>query len=320
MIRNTKNKIIVASLSIVLASSLVFANAEIKTEAENIIESSSYGQKIISENKLQGMQDEAGFPTYRNETILNWYYFNQIANSRGQEVVGKETKMVALKEVPKENPQQNATNVDEFVSVKGYCFIMNDIHIGKQPGTLRVDCETNAGAITMFANLVNVDERASLIVDPKYIEKDGVRFQVTSSVVTNESKTSYNIATWVNDRKLSSVGYSAVSLSADELKTSSNEYLKALEESKKKQDVQFITTTDGAGNSFMQPVQNTSIEKPDPLDYLIKGGINVLTTSIKAAADLFKSDLPFLYEVAGKTKIWIDLKVNKKGEYVKWEK
>lgn len=319
MEKNIKNKLISVGLSFAVCSSLSFANIdqETRSEAENIIQSSSYGKKIISEIKLQGMQDEAGYPTYRNETILNWYYANQIANYRGQEVVGKLAKMVSVKEPPKENSEQNIANPDEFVSVKGYCFIMDSIHIGKQPGALRVECETNAGAITMFANLVNLDEKASLIVDPKYIEKDGVRFQVTSSVVTNEARTSYNVATWVNDRKLSEVGYSAIALSADEVKTASNEYLKALEESKKKQNVEFVTTADGAGNSFMQPVQNTNTEKPDPLDYLIKGGINVVATSVKAAADLFKADLPYLYEVAGKTKIWIDLRVNKKGEYVK---
>ena len=78
-----------------------------------------------------------------------------------------------------------------------------------------------------------------------------------------------------------------------------------------------MTVTDGAGNAYMQPIQTTNTEKPDPLDYLIDAGINVLASTVKTTADIFKADLPYLYQIAGKSKIWIDLKVNKKGEYVK---
>lgn len=168
----------------------------------------------------------------------------------------------------------------------------------------------------MFANLVNVNEKASLIADPKYIEKNGIRFEVTSSIVTNEAKTSYNIATFVNDRKIAQIGWSALSVGADEAKTTTNEYLRALEQSKTSQSTDYVTTGTGTGTSTYA-VQNTNTQEPDPLDYLIKGAINITASVVKSTADIFKADLPYLYQIKGKSKIWIDLKVKKQGEYVK---
>ncbi|EPM8362046.1 hypothetical protein ACTSAC_001838, partial [Campylobacter jejuni] len=74
---------------------------------------------------------------------------------------------------------------------------------------------------------------------------------------------------------------------------------------------------DGQGGMYPQAVQNTNTQTPDPLDYLVKGAINVGASAVKAFADLAKEDLPYLYQIVPKTKIWIDLKVNKQGEYVK---
>ncbi|TLD85003.1 hypothetical protein LS70_000090 [Helicobacter sp. MIT 11-5569] len=96
--------------------------------------------------------------------------------------------------------------------------------------------------------------------------------------------------TFVNDRKLSEVGWSALSLSSDEFKTASSEYLRALEESKRKERTEYLAAIQG---------------------------VNILTDSIKSTAEVFKKDLPYLYQIVPKTKIWIDLQVDKKGEYVK---
>ncbi|WP_086247751.1 hypothetical protein [Campylobacter vicugnae] len=308
-----KNKI---KFALAFMPIIAFANIETK----NIINSASNGREVVIENKLQAIEQKKNNDSiYRNEIILNWIYNLNLDNPRRAEVVAKTSLDSMIKNVSEqENNATEANNSNkELVSVKGFCYIPNEINVGKQPSSLRVECQTNAGAITMFANLVNVNEKASLIVDPRYIEKNNYRYMVDSSIVTNEDKTSYNIATYVNDRKIAEIGWGALSVSSDEVKNSTNAYLKALEDSKKKQDVEYITTTDGAGNSYMSPVQTTNTEKPDPLDYLITAGVNIVSSTIKSTAEIFKKDLPYLYQIVGKTKIWIDLQVNKKGEYVK---
>ena len=295
----------------------IFLYAQNK-EADSIIGSASEGREVINEHKLEGTDLlNKNKSDYYNEVVFNWVNYFANSNPRGKAVEGTQSKMINLIVAEENNATAVQDDKKELVAVKGFCYITEDIQIGKQPGALRPECQTNIGGITMFANLVNVNEKASLVVDPVYIEKGGVRFKVESSIVTNESKTSYNIATYVNDRKIAEIGWGALSVGAGEFKTASNEYLAALEKSKTRQEVQYATTTDGAGNSYMQPISTTNTEKPDPLDYLIKGGINLATAVAKNTADIFIKDLPYLYYVSAQTKIWVDLKVNKQGEYVK---
>ncbi|MCW1536914.1 hypothetical protein OLR75_01375, partial [Campylobacter jejuni] len=59
---------------------------------------------------------------------------------------------------------------------------------------------------------------------------------------------------------------------------------------------------DGQGNVYPQAIQNTNTEKPDPLDYLIKGAVNVTASAVKAFADIAKEDLPYLYQIVPKQK------------------
>ncbi len=289
-------------------------------ESQSIIQSASEGRKVVTEKSLDPINiNKNSNKKYYSETILNWNRFFQAQNPRGTEIIGKTGENILVANIKEENliKDTNITNPEELAVVKGYCFIKDEINVGKQPASLRLDCQTNVGSIVMFGNLINLNEKASLVVDPKYIEKNGVRFEVKNSIVTNEKKTSYNIATFVNDRMLAKVGYGALSLGSDEVKNSTNEYLRALEESKKKQNISYVNISDGQGNVYPQAIQNTNTEKPDPLDYLIKGAVNVTASAVKAFADIAKEDLPYLYQIVPKTKIWIDLKVNKKGEYVK---
>lgn len=313
---NTKGLLIPFMFSTVL---FLEANISNNNVSNNIIEGSAYGAKVVTENKLESVFSKTQENNnYKAEIIYSWQKFLNTSSPYQTEVLGTSKPLVvALKKEEASLEKNTEDKVEEVVVVKGFCYIPQDINVGKQPSSIRTDCKTNVGNIIMFANLVNVNEKASLIADPRYIELKGVRFNVVSSIVTNESKTSYNIATFVNDRKIANIGWSSLSVSADEVKNSTNEYLQALRESQTKEEVQYVSVTDGAGNSYMQPVQIQNTEKPDPLDYLIDAGINIVASTVKTTADIFKADLPYLYQIAGKSKIWIDLKVNKKGELVK---
>lgn len=304
--------------------SFLFANigeSDISGEklTEHIISSASNGREVVKENKLTTIElNNQNKTLYYYETILNWHYALQKENLRGQEVVAVTATNSLIKNVAeqKDKNETNSSTSNETVVVKGFCFIPDEINVGKQPSSLRVNCETNVGGITLFANLKNLNEVASLIVDPVYIEKKGYRFKVTKSIVTNEDKTSYNVATYVNDRKIAEIGWGAVVVSSDEIKTQSNAYLKALEQSKQKQETEYFTTGNGA-NTTTQAVQNTNTQKPDPLDYLITSGINLATAIAKNTADVFRKDLPHLYQIVPNTKIWVDMEVEKNGIYTK---
>ncbi|MBX7491241.1 hypothetical protein [Helicobacter turcicus] len=297
---------------------LAFANNS--NISNNIIQSASEGRNVVSESKLDPIEINKNSSTpFKSETILNWHYALQRENPRSKEVIGTTSENLFVKNLKQEEKtkEDKQDSTQELVAVKGYCFIKDEINVGKQPSSIRLNCQSNVGSITLFANLVNVNAKASLMADPKYIEKDKVRFNVKSAVVLNEEKTSYNLATFVNDRKVAEIGWGALSYSSDELKSATNEYLKALQESKKKQEVQYATTTDGAGNAYMQPIQTTNTQKPEVSDYFYTAGVNILADIAKSTAEVFKKDLPYLYQILPNTKIWIDLQVEKRGVYVR---
>lgn len=301
---------------IVVFICLTFLYAAENKESENIINSASYGDKVIRETPLGEEVNRRKMPIYYNEVLLNWYLHYNTLNERSAKYAGVSKELMPTREILDKDSANGDKPEKELIFVKGFCLIADEIFVGKQAASLSSECETNIGAITIFANLVNVNEKASLIVDPKYIERKGYRFRVESAIVTNEARTSYNVATFVNDRKLAEIGYSTLSVSSDELKTATNEYLRALEESKKKQDIQYVEVGSGA-DRYVYPVQTQNTEKPDPLDYLTKAGVNIAASAAKTTAEIFKRDLPYFYEIAGRTRIWIDLQVDKKGVFVK---
>lgn len=313
-------------LILALCCYFAFADAEIEgndnkyQEADNIIKSASEGRDVVLEKKQEYKQEEnSDNKIFYKETILNWHYSLQKQNKRAGEFVGKTGENLLVKNVTTtdNNNNGNVSNTDKaFVTIKGYCFIRDEINVGKQPSALRTECQTNYGAIALFGNLIPVNENATLALDVLYIEKNGYRFKVTESIVTNEEKTSYNIATYVDDRKLSELGWASVEVATDETKNYTNQYLQALRESKTRQEVVY-TTADSGSNTYVTPTTVTNTQKPDPLDYLITAGINIGASVIKTFADIFKKDLPYLYQIVPKSKIWIDLKIEENGEYVK---
>lgn len=263
--------------------------AEENNEAQNIINSASEGREVILKNENnQHFENNKKEKLYVDEVILNWHYSFQKENKRFNEIVGKYAENTLVKNVKNDENKtgdKNSKN-EKLATVKGYCFIKDEINVGKQPSSLRTECQTNYGAITIFGNLVNVDDKASLVLDAKYIEKDGYRFQVVNSIVTNEDKTSYNIATYVNDRKIAEVALESVSKGSTEVKTYTNQYLKALEQSKQRQEMVYNTTTNGS-NAYITPSTLTNTQPPDPLSYLAIAGTNIVTSAVKGIADIF---------------------------------
>ena len=297
-------KIIYTSLFLLFTT--LYANVD-----QNIITGTAYGNQVVGETPVAGYDPRRNDETYRREVIYNYVLFNDAQKITG--ISPAASKILNYVDTNVTSP--NATNPssgNETITVKGYCFIRESIHIGKQPGSIGVECETNIGAITMFANLRNMQEISSLIVDPVYIDYKNGRYKVANSIVTNEAKTSYNVATYVNERKLSEASLSTVSVASDEVKTASNDYLRALEESRRKEESEVVST--GIGSNAV--VTTTNTEKPKASDYFITAGINILASAVKTTAEIFKRDLPYLYEILGGTKIYIDLQVNKKGEKI----
>ena len=287
------------------------ANATKGDEAQNIIESSAYGTSAVKESTAEFIDNNQRID-YTREIMHNFYIQATKVKLRPETSATKgEMVKIVVNANNNANSKDNSKNEVPTTTVKGFCLIKEDVNIGKQPGSLGIDCQTNIGYVTMFANLRAENKIATLFVDPVYIEFKNYRYQIKSSYVTNEAKTSYNIATFVNDRKVTEVALTATSDGLDEIKTASNQYLQAYEQSRRYQSTQVYST-----GLTSYPLQSTNYLEPDPLLYLAKSGINILASSGKALASAIKKDLPYLYQIVGGTKIYVDMQVVTQGQKV----
>ena len=286
-------------------------------ESQNIINSSSYGKEVVTEQNGVSLQRDVGKEYYRREAIYNWVVWSKGQNNK--EFTAKQANLInVVDENVTQAVAQGVKAEDSNMTISGYCLIKQDIMVGEQPGAGMFICNTNIGHIEVFGNLMPVNKAYTLIYDPSYIEYKKWRYRVIKSQVLNEARTSYNIATYVNDRKLAEIALTSTSNAADVIKTQSSEYLRELEESRKKNTVEYANVGQGA-NSYIAPIQQQNTEKPNAADYIVKAGIDIVSGIVKTTADVFKKDLPYLYEIVGGSRIYVNLVIDKRGEQIQWK-
>ncbi|MBR8466477.1 hypothetical protein KDE13_09035 [Campylobacter sp. faydin G-140] len=293
---------------LILLPFTLFANLE----DQNIIRGSAYGENVVQERKSDSGYNYQTREFFQREALYNFYLWNRANNN-----VEVETRQASLINIVDTNSSSNIPQTiaseDSNATVFGFCLIRDDINVGYQPSGGKFICNTNIGQLEIFGNLTPVNKAYTLIYDPAYIEFKNWRYKVISSRVLNEARTSYNIATFVNDRKLATIALESTSQTADVFKTQSSEYLQEVKDSRKNETVEYVQVGSG-GSSYVAPVQSKNTEEPKASDYIIKGAIDIVSGIVKTTADVLKKDLPFLYEVKGGSKIYIDLIIDKKGE------
>ncbi|EAL1486989.1 hypothetical protein FDK11_09565, partial [Campylobacter upsaliensis] len=127
---------------------LFLSTAHANKEAQNIIDSASEGRRVVEEKALSPIDiNKDKEKLFYSETILNWHYALQKENPRGAETIAKTEANLFVKNLKEENlnKDNNLTKAQELVAVKGYCFIREEINVGKQPSSLRLECSTNVG-------------------------------------------------------------------------------------------------------------------------------------------------------------------------------
>lgn len=276
---------------------------------KNIVSSSAQGRDVVSENANEGYDPHKNDENYRREAVYSWYLFYKDKNPPTAEY-----NMANLINVKTENITNAAMNnaIDNStVTVKGYCIVRDDVHIAEQPASISLDCDTNIGGVEIFANLVPQNKISTLLVDPVWLDYKQYRYKIVKSFVTNEARTSYNVATFVNARKLEKLAYSSLSVATDEVKTASNAYLQALQQARENTNIGYQTV---GNSSDLALIQMSNIDKPQPSDYFITAGINTLASVIKETTKVMQQDLPYLYEIVKGSKIYVDMQVSNKGE------
>lgn len=281
------------------------------TIQNNIIDTSGDGKSNVNviDGKFHNLKKEE--KDYTKEILLN--YVLQREPIAFKTIESSKAEFVAVVEKPKDSELGKQDETTKLVSVRGYCLVEETVDVGKQPMSSNLNCNTNIGAIKFFGNYVPYNELESLFVTALHIEKNGKKYKVENAKILNESRSSYNVATYVNNRKLERIALESTGRASDTIRTGANDYLDQLEASKQEQVASNGTGTidnSGSGTVITQPVVTTNTQPPEAQDYIVKGAIDIVAGTVKAITDVYKADLPYLYQIVGESKIYVDLYVN----------
>jgi hypothetical protein len=290
-------------------SSLLLANTNDRLR-ENIITTSNEGRLNVEKGEGILLKRQRNEYNYEKELLLNWQYsryrttFDTYMASSGN---------IKLFENPVPKEEDEKEKLVNTINIKGYCIIEEEINIGKQPMSAAFHCNTNIGSIGFFGNYVPYNSLESLFITALHIEKRNRKYQVLSGKILSGDKSSYNVATYVNNRKLAQLGYATLESTAVAVDSGVNDYMEQLEASKKEQTASLGSggsTNSGSGNIINEPVVVENTEKPDAADYIVKGVVGIVTGIAKNVASIYKQDLPYLYQIVPKSKVYIDLYVD----------
>lgn len=295
-------------LSVALSSAL-FANTNDRLR-DNIITTSNDGRQNVQKNEGILLKRERSVYNFDKEVMLNWAYKRKGVQFATLDV--NESK-IKVRKNPIVKDDKNEDDIIKTVNVKGYCIIEEETNIGLQPMSANFNCNTNLGTISFSGNYVPYPKLETLFVSALHIEKNNRKYKVMSGRVLSGDKSSYNVATYVNNRKLAKLGYDSLSSTSETVNSGVNDYMDALEASKTKETASLGSggsSNSGSGNVINEPVKLTNTEKPDAADYIVKGVVGIVTGIASNISKIYNKDLPYLYQIVPKSKVYIDLYVD----------
>lgn len=215
--------------------------------------------------------------------------------------------------------KNDQSNPSETYFISGYCFSEGaPMEIARLSSYSYMKCNfDNIVAInknakipnqlstpTLAALLVPDAFSRALIGKPLYLNVGQRRFPVLGGVIMNYEKTSINLAHIVNDRKIETFLANSGIKMADVATNEAQSYISAKKEASRNQEVVFQ-----AGTGSSQTIVTSNNTQPDPSDYLMSGGIKMISELIKAGGEVFKEDLPFLFQTKENAIYYVDLMV-----------
>lgn len=184
--------------------------------------------------------------------------------------------------------------------VGGYCIIPQTIQLSKGREFTKLNCTMNFGKggyrpVSVFAALYPDYKKEEVYAIPLYAELPSGNRATFNGVVLNDSKTSANVADWVDNARLRKLIGEGALAANDIAYKYINGYLQAKAQSRTKTEVHYIQTQNG-NNTVTTPVETQTVKPPKVGNYLIGAGVELLSKlfSIKGKDYLYSSNPLFI--------------------------
>jgi len=208
------------------------------------------------------------------------------------------------KKVQESIKKQNAL---KYFFAEGYCKVSNDIKVDKLATYAYLQCDLDPlGKSELTVSLVPDFYSGALIAQPLYVsaEIDGrkIKIPVKSGAVLNATKTSINVASIVNDKKVKKYLAALGINSANIVTQKAQEYLEAKREASRQESVSVAGT--GQNTTIIKATQT---QPPKKSDYISTAAVMVLSEVAKALGNFTLDSLDYTFFVKKGTVLYADL-------------
>jgi len=209
-----------------------------------------------------------------------------------------------LEEERQKNNQNKTEKETVYYKAVGYCNFANNIEVTASNEFAMLECSFNINAKNqtvyrkgkLFAGLYPDYKREMLIALPIYLKFNNVEYP-SKGVILNGQMTSLNVADYVDKIRIRKLLAKSLIVSSDVAYTQSMAYLKALEASKKQEEVIYQNITNPNGTVTTTPITIANYQKPDKKDYWVTGLIELTSRLVNLFGEDYLEYLKPMFKV-----------------------
>lgn len=293
------------------------------------------GQHITRQLTGSNAQMTAGGEKINNERAADVYNYNEVVYEHlklrraaahspqtgaqvalSEDIAAKKAQALAakIKAVAQQKAQAEASKSlptwPKFS--EGYCYVKNDVEVEKIATYAYLSCDfsESIGKAELVVSLVPDFYAKALVAKPLYLNlidanRKKQRIPIVSGAVLTQDKHSINVANIVNDRKLEKLIAAGTYTTLNAATQSAQLYLTDLRASRVQQSYQTTATTGGVTTTSA-----TNVQKPMASDYLIAGGLQLVTDLAKIIGESVANDLTYTFKVNGDSVMYADVELS----------
>jgi len=294
-----------------LSHTFVYAEKTVNKEVEAYLEKTRKITGDITENAATGKKVEdkrdGYFDNYMDTVIWNDTFKKKTDNIpqtqisvAGTETIildtpvdklkaewsAEEARLAALKA-----QERNVSKETPIIFAGGYCTLDETLAISKSNLFGKLECMLDFGEggykrVEVFTGFYPDYKREMVIAIPAYMTFDNGDRAMFSGIVLKANKTSMNMASWVDNRRMQKMLAEGLLMTNDLVYRYADGYMRALIASKVTEEVVYPPNYDGNGSGtrnyydnyyYPQPTSVRNVNPPEAKDYIISAGITLLT-------------------------------------------
>lgn len=293
---------------------------------------------VIASVSLNAAGNDVGTETFRDRDVNNFNDYEEVVmnhiklNQQNNIAIANAKEDSLFFIPPPVSPSDNNNgmadsngsnkddNLNEIYYLSGYCFAGEKaVDVSRLSSYSYLRCNFDRviaqnktkipdylSSPTLATLLIPDAFSKALIGKPLYLSSGENRMSVLGGVIMNYEKTSINLAHIVNDRKIASFMMQGGIRTADVATAQAQAYLDAKRAAATEKNVAYENSA-----NVDRTIVSENTAAPEVSDYLFNAGIKIVSELVKTGGEIFKEDLPYLFQTQGNAVYFVDIAVSR---------